>query len=97
MLCAICTDIVVEQAANESQMDASGGLDSNDKKHGSILDAGERLVDLKCFSHVHSKLRSNIILSQTANEYRANMSGGLDSRRKGMQQRTSASATLSCS
>ena len=97
MLCTVCTDVVVVQTANKNRSNASAGADSKDKELGSILDAGERLVDLECLNHVHSKLRSDKVIAQTANKNRSNASAGLDSRKKGMQQRTSASATLSCS
>ena len=96
-LCAINTKLVASDAANENQTKVSGGADSKDKECGSILDAGERLVDLECLSHVHSKRRSNKVPGQTANKNRSNASGGADSSEEGMRLRTLAFATLSCS
>ena len=76
---------------------ASTGSDSRRTVCGSVLEPGEGLVLLQGLRKVLGALCKEAIVLQTASRTRIATSGGLDSRKKGMQQRTSVSATLSCS
>ena len=64
---------------------------------GGVLEEGEGLVLLQALRKVLGALCTKLVVLQTASRTRIATSGGLDSRKKGMQQRTPVSATLSCS
>ena len=95
---AISSDLVEpDTAQDQSQKSTVRVLTVGREASGSIPNAGEGGVRVEEVCHDLRAINTELVASDAANDNQTKASGGLDSRTKGMLQRTPASATPSCS
>ena len=82
MIISVRANVRTAQAANESQMDASGGADSREMSCCGVLELGEGLVLCQALRKVLGALCTKVIVVQTASRTRIATSRGADSRRQ---------------
>ena len=66
------------QAAKESRMEASAGLDERKRARGGVLERGEGPVLGETLGEILSALRFEFIVVETANESQIGASAGID-------------------
>ena len=90
VLCALRTNVVAEQAANESRIESSGGANSGKTGLGSVLECLEGLIDFETLRDVLGTLCTDIIVLQAANMSQMQTSEGADNRERDVRRRTRA-------